>query len=123
MNKPINWFEIPATDLDRAAAFYETILQVQLNRGKMGNGEMAVFPYDREAATGGCLQKEAGVTPSKQGTVIYLNAGFSLNSVLERVAPAGGEVLLPRTELPSGMGAYAHIADTEGNRVGIHGLA
>jgi len=42
--------------------------------------------------------------------------------VLDRVAPAGGTVVQPKTVLPQGLGAYAHIIDTEGNRVALHAL-
>jgi predicted enzyme related to lactoylglutathione lyase len=38
------------------------------------------------------------------------------------VEPAGGKISLPRTALPEGMGFYAHILDTEGNRVGLHAI-
>jgi uncharacterized protein len=123
MNKPISWFEIPALDLNRASAFYEQILAVTLNRGDMGPASLAVFPYDRDHATGGCLMSSPGLKPSTDGAIVYLNAGDSLDTVLARIAPAGGSVLLPRTELPPGMGAYVHIRDTEGNRVGIYATA
>ena len=120
MNKTISWFEIPATDLNRATAFYEQILATTLNRGDMGSQSLAVFPYDREHSTGGTLIVGPGFSPSTEGTVIYLNANPSLDAVLARIAAAGGKVALPRTELPPGMGAFAHIVDTEGNRVGLH---
>ena len=120
MNKIISWFEIPALDLNRASAFYEQILAVTLNRGDMGPTSLAVFPYDRDHATGGTLLVGPGFKPSTDGAVIYLNANPSLDAVLARIVPAGGAILLPRTELPPGMGAYAHFLDTEGNRVGIH---
>jgi predicted enzyme related to lactoylglutathione lyase len=120
MNKTISWFEIPATDLNRATAFYEQILATTLNRGDMGPQSLAVFPYDREHSTGGALIIGPGFNPSTEGTIVYLNANPSLDAVLARVAPAGGKVVLPRTELPPGMGAFAHFVDTEGNRVGIH---
>ena len=120
MNKIISWFEIPALDLNRASAFYEQILAVTLNRGDMGPTSLAVFPYDRDHATGGTLLVGPGFNPSADGSVVYLNANPSLDAVLARVVPAGGEILLPRTELPPGMGAFAHFLDTEGNRVGIH---
>jgi uncharacterized protein len=120
MNTIINWFEILATDLNRAVAFYEQILALTLNRGDMGPQSLAVFPYDRDHATGGTLIIGPGFKPSTEGTVIYLNANPSLDAVLARVLPAGGKVVLPRTELPPGMGAFAHFVDTEGNRVGIH---
>jgi uncharacterized protein len=120
MNKTISWFEIPAVDLNRATAFYEQILATTLNRGDMGPTSLAVFPYDRERATGGTLIIGPGFNPSTEGTIIYLNANPSLDAVLARVLPAGGKIVLPRTELPPGMGAFAHFVDTEGNRVGIH---
>ena len=123
MNKPINWFEIPALDLNRASAFYEQILAVTLNRVEMSGSSLAVFPYDREHASGGSLITGLGLKPSTDGAVVYLNAGPSLDAVLARIAPAGGSIALPRTNLPPGMGAFAHILDTEGNRVGLHANA
>lgn len=120
MNKPINWFEIPAVDLSRAQTFYERILGVQLKQEQMGAASMAVFPYDRDAATGGCIVNAPGYNPSRDGIAIYLNAGDSLDAVLNRIAEAGGEISRPKTALPPGMGSFAHIIDTEGNRVGLH---
>jgi predicted enzyme related to lactoylglutathione lyase len=55
--------------------------------------------------------------------VIYLNADPTLSLVVDRVAAAGGKVLVPRVELPEGMGVFAHILDTEGNRIGLHANA
>lgn len=43
----VSWFEIPATDLDRAQRFYETVLGFALEREAMGPEQMAVFPYQR----------------------------------------------------------------------------
>jgi uncharacterized protein len=57
------------------------------------------------------------------GTLVYLNAGASLDSVLARVIAAGGQIALPRQALPPGMGFFAHIIDSDGNRVGLHALA
>jgi predicted enzyme related to lactoylglutathione lyase len=38
------------------------------------------------------------------------------------VQGAGGEIALPKTALPPGLGFFAHIIDSEGNRVGLHAL-
>jgi len=89
MNKTINWFKIPVIDLNRAATFYEQVLALTLNRGEMGTTSLAVFPYDREHATGGTLIYGPGFLPSPDGAVVYLNAGESLDAVLDRVKPAG----------------------------------
>jgi predicted enzyme related to lactoylglutathione lyase len=58
--------------------------------------------------------------PGATGTVIYLAVDDPLDAALARVAQAGGKVAVGRTELPGDMGCYAHIIDTEGNRVGLH---
>lgn len=119
----LNWFEIPVADMDRAQRFYETVVDAPLRREAMGPATtLAVFPYD-PAGVGGCLLAADGARTSADGVVVYLNAGESLDTALERVRAAGGRIVLPRTELPEGMGCFAHFADSEGNRVGLHALA
>ncbi len=120
----INWFEIPVSDIDRAQRFYEAVFVSPLRRESMGpETTLAVFPYE-QYGVGGCLFANAGgPKPSVDGAVVYLNAEPSLDAALARAEAAGGRVMLPRTELPEGMGCFAHIADSEGNRVGLHALA
>ncbi|MGN6151612.1 MAG: VOC family protein [Lysobacteraceae bacterium] len=121
----VNWFEIPVADLDRAQRFYETLLDAPLKREAMGpETTLAVFPYERGAGIGGCLFAGAHApTPSDDGTVVYLDASPSLDAALARVDAAGGRIVVPRTDLPEGMGAFAQIVDSEGNRVGLHAPA
>ncbi len=115
------WFEIPASDLARATKFYETILSTSLKAESFGTHELRVFAHDDDAA-GGCLMKGPGFEPAKGGVMAYLNADPSLDAVLARVERAGGKIALPRTDLPDDMGSFAHIIDSEGNRVGLHAL-
>jgi uncharacterized protein len=117
------WFEIPATQLARATKFYEALFTTTLKHEKMGPVDMAVFPYDQENAISGCVMRAPGLKPATDGAVVYLNADPSLDAVLARVASAGGKVLLEKTALPPGMGYFAHIADTEGNRIGLHAIS
>lgn len=121
----LNWFEIPVRDLDRAQRFYETLLNRPLKREAMGpDMPMATFPYAPGTGVGGCLVGGPSATrPSGDGTVVYLNAEPSLNLVLARLPEAGGKLLVPRTELPDGMGAFAVLEDSEGNRVGVHAMS
>jgi len=119
----IDWFEIPVLDMDRAAAFYEALLGTAVRREAIGPMQLGVFAYDGEQGTGGCLLAGDGVpAPSLDGSLVYLNAGPSLDTVVARVAAAGGRVLVPKVTLPGDMGCFVHIADTEGNRVGLHAL-
>jgi predicted enzyme related to lactoylglutathione lyase len=112
------WFEIPANRLDRAQKFYETILGVQLKRENMGGGEMAVFPYGGRPHASGALIQHEQLEPSVLGSTIYLNVE-DLRPVLERVHEQGGDTIVPRTELPDGIGYFAQFIDSEGNRVGL----
>jgi predicted enzyme related to lactoylglutathione lyase len=57
---------------------------------------------------------------NRDGGAIYLDAGASLDRVLARVPEAGREVVAPKTALPPGMGWWALIVDSEGDRVGLH---
>lgn len=112
------WFEIPTTDLQRAARFYETILGTTLKLEESGMGKMAVFPGNPPHVTGSLVQAE-GYTPDPDGMVIYLNLTQDLSTALERVERAGGKVLLGKTELPDDIGFFAQLQDSEGNRVGL----
>jgi predicted enzyme related to lactoylglutathione lyase len=115
------WFEIPVSDLDRASRFYGQVLGQSLNHCQMSPQSMAVFPY-QEPAISGCLLLVPGHQPTATGVTIYLNADPSLDEALRRVNEAGGKVVLEKTALPDGMGVFAHIEDTEGNRVGLHAM-
>ena len=124
MNNAISWFEIPTTQLDRAQAFYEAVLQRPMRREAMGPSQGAVFAYDMAAGgVGGALMMgPTAPTLATGGTLVYLDASPSLDAALERTLAAGGQVALPRQALPPGMGFFAHITDLDGNRVGLHAL-
>ncbi|MES2880033.1 MAG: VOC family protein [Pseudomonadota bacterium] len=123
MKNAISWFEIPSTQLDRAQAFYETVLACKMRREPMGPSEGAVFPYEGAGVGGSVMAGPTAPVPSANGTLIYLDASPSLDAVLARVTAAGGQIAMPRQALPPGMGFMAHITDLDGNRVGLHALA
>jgi predicted enzyme related to lactoylglutathione lyase len=119
----ISWFEIPVRDLDRAQRFYETVLDRKLTRETMDEERLAIFPA-AEGRTQGCINIGAQpVAPSTSGTRVYLDASPSIDAALSRVADAGGKVVVRKTALPSGMGYWAHMNDTEGNVVGLHAMS
>jgi len=118
----ISWFEIPVRDLDRAQRFYESVLDRELKRETMGEEHLAIFPA-AEGRAQGCINiGPTPVSPSSSGTRVYLDVSPSIDAALSRVADAGGKVVTRKTALPAGMGFWAHVADTEGNVVGIHAL-
>lgn len=120
----LTWFEIPVTDLHRAKKFYETILDIEMIERKDGADEAAFFPFHPEviqATSGrvtGVLSKSSRNKPSGNGTIVYINASPHLQTVLDKVEPAGGKVLSPAIKIPPGY--IAVILDSEGNRIGLH---
>ena len=116
------WFEIPAANFDRAARFYETIFATDLKRESFGPKRMGVFPY-KQPAVSGAVMEAPELAGKDTGTVVYLNCGGHLADIAGRVEKAGGALLTPRVDLPEGMGSFFHIRDSEGNRVGLHGVS
>ena len=52
MANAINWFEIPATDHERAVKFYSLVLETDLQPMEMGGIKMA-FLHAEEGSVGG----------------------------------------------------------------------
>ena len=120
MANALNWFDIPVTDIDRATKFYNTVLATELQSVEIPDGfVMGMFPA--EDGIGGAVIKGEGYTPSAEGSVIYLNAGADLSDALGRVEAAGGQVLLPKTDIGEN-GYVAFLLDPEGNKVGLHSM-
>jgi predicted enzyme related to lactoylglutathione lyase len=55
------------------------------------------------------------------GITVYLNANPAIQAVIDRIEPAGGKILLPKTKINAGY--FSVFIDTEGNRVGLHAEA
>jgi predicted enzyme related to lactoylglutathione lyase len=109
------WIEIPATDIQRAQTFYETVFEEKTQLLDMGEFKMAIF------TTGGfALCQYPGVyKPSTDGVLVYLNANPDLSSILDKVSPAGGEILIEKRQISPEQGYMAVLLDTEGNRLGL----
>lgn len=123
MQTKINWFEIPSSDFARATRFYETLFDTSLRVEDCTAGlmQMAIFT-DPAGITCGCVTHSEHQLPSSSGTMIYLDAGPSIDQVIQRITLAGGKVYLPKTQLPDDIGYIAHFVDTEGNLIGLHAL-
>ena len=120
MRHALSWFEMPVTDIDRAVAFYSTILGTRLTAIAEADGRrFAMFPAE-EGVSGAIVQGE-GYVPRTEGTLIFLNAGGVLQPVVDRVEEAGGRVLLERMDIGE-FGVAAFIVDTEGNKVALHAM-
>jgi uncharacterized protein len=125
MDNAISWFEIGATDLDRATKFYEAIFGISLIPMDMPNIKMRMFPIDdMMKGIGGAIVDSGGFHKPSQtdGPLIYLNGNPDLQNVLDEVEAAGGSIMMPKTEISPEYGFMAVIFDTEGNRIGLHSV-
>lgn len=117
----INWFEIPAKDINRAMKFYETVFDIKMEVMDMMGMKMSGFPYEPMGGkVGGALVQGEMHKPGMDGTVIYMNANPDLAPALSRVEKAGGKVLMPKTQITPEIGYMAFFVDTEGNRMAMH---
>ena len=125
MASAVNWFEIPASDIERACKFYSAIFDIQLEVVEMPTFKMAMFPADmQQGEVGGAISQGEDLVPGATGTLVYLNAQPDLQAVLDRVEVAGGKIVRPMTRVQmEDSGYYAVITDSEGNRVGLHSMA
>ena len=123
MDNAISWFEIPATDLDRAQKFYEAIFDITLSPMDLPNIKMRMFPLDdMMTGVGGAVVDSGGFhKPSAtDGVLIYLNGNPDLQNILDKVEKAGGKIMVPKTEISPEYGFMGVFMDTEGNRIGLH---
>ena len=125
-HNPVVWFEIYVQDMARAKKFYETVLQVKLEKmdapADMNHMEMASFPSKMEApGAAGMLVKMPGAPrASGLGTLVYFTCE-DCGAEAGRVAKAGGRIEKPKFSI----GKYGFIAlafDTEGNMFGLHSM-
>jgi predicted enzyme related to lactoylglutathione lyase len=120
MHNGVKWFEIPATDFDRAVRFYAELLDVELTACASGDEEMAFFP-EAERNVGGSISRARDFAPSPHGVLVYFDATGRMDALLRKVEAGGGEVLVPPTAIEAeGRGTFALFKDPEGNRIGLH---
>ncbi len=117
----LNWYEIHATDFQRAVRFYETVLGVKIHTQEMNGMKVGFMPQEGEAI-GGAIMTGPGQIPSGSGIAIYFKGGDDLAGALSRVQPSGGKVIMPKTLISKQIGHVAQFHDTEGNRVGLHSM-
>jgi uncharacterized protein len=122
MANPVVWFEIAATDLERAKAFYATVFGGDFQYVEVGPTKMYMFQGDSSLpGASGALVQSPDNTVSTDGVTIYFSSS-DITTELDRVGGAGGQVIVPKTSIGE-FGFIAMFIDTEGNRIGIHSMA
>ena len=118
-------FDIYVEDMDRAQAFYETVLDTTLEPMGDPNDPTAIMRAFGDDFTshgaGGALVKLEYATPGPGGAMVYFSCDDC--AVEEaRVAAAGGSIVRPKFSIGA-HGFVSVVTDTEGNMVGLHSAA
>ena len=119
MKKLISIVEIPTADFPRAVAFYEAILDINIEETEMEGIKMGLLSKFGESVSVQLING-SDYKPSADGTVVYLNGGKDLQKVADKIEANGGKIVLPKTEIGPEMGFFAIFIDTEGNKLGLH---
>lgn len=123
MNSVVH-FEMPYTNRDRMAKFYESAFGWQTKKlgEDMGNYVVATTtktehdrPIEPGAINGGFFQKDSDKPAQYPSVVIAVD---SIEDATKKVEKAGGKALGEPMDIP-GIGRYVSFTDTEGNRVSM----
>lgn len=123
--RKVGWFDIYVEDMDRAQAFYETLLDTTLS--PMGDPndpsvQMRAFGDDFVShGAGGALVKLEHAKPGPGGSMVYFSCD-DCEVEQDRAAAAGGSVVQPKYSIGE-HGFVSIVADTEGNMIGLHSVA
>lgn len=121
MKNIISIIEIPTADFRRAINFYSSILDISIEETEMGDVQMGVFPSEEDALNV-VLVHSSDYKPTTDGSVLYLNGGDNLQTILDKIEPNGGKILVSKTEISPEMGFFALFIDSEGNKLGLHSM-
>lgn len=115
------WIEIPVRDIERAMKFYRAVFDLQPT--EISTDEVrrttTVVNMTPEGRPGISLNQTRNFEPGDRGPLVYLDTGEDLTDHLNRVEPAGGKIVEPKTSMGAA-GNYALILDSEGNRLALY---
>jgi predicted enzyme related to lactoylglutathione lyase len=117
----INWLEIPAHDIGRTKAFYETVFQFKIVDLEVGGDIYPCFPIKNGDGFSGALVQYEFTSPGKTGALVYFDSRNEMNNMLGRIVSAGGKIIQDKKEIAPGFGFSAIFEDTEGNMLALQG--
>lgn len=120
----IGWFDIFVNDMDRAQAFYETVLGRTLEQiGDPTDDSVIMKSFATDMSkygAGGALTKRKGSNPGVGGTIVYFGTD-DCTAEESRVVDAGGQVIQPKMSIGE-FGFVSLCMDTEGNMFGLSSM-
>lgn len=106
--------EWASTDLKRAQAFYGGLFGWKF---EAFGSEGTYVTFQAPGGPGGGLMKtkkvQAGASPT-----VYIQVD-DIEPYLKKTKDLGGKVTVPKTQIDANIGWFAHLADPDGNLVGL----
>jgi hypothetical protein len=116
----VAWFEIPVSNMSKAKALYEAMLDTKLEITDFAGVPHAVMSNKDHSCVSGALIADPKRPPKRgSSTILYLSATDGVASCLSRAVEAGAKLVQPRTEIGP-HGAIALVEDFDGNVIGLH---
>jgi uncharacterized protein len=117
-------FEIHAEDPERAAIFYRTVFDWDIQKWENDFGVdysmIMTGPKEKPGINGGLVRRRGTAPTEGQPVNAYVCTMEvdDLDAMIAKATSAGATMALPRNEIP-GVGAIAYMKDTEGNIFGM----
>lgn len=125
---PVGWFEIYVQDIDKAHAFYESVLGTTLSDLPMDDGEglkLKMFGQMQDESesrpgSNGALCYMPGMPSGGNSTIVYFV--YDDCAVEEsRVEAAGGSIFKSKMSIGP-YGLISLVNDLDGNMIGLHSM-
>lgn len=114
---PVNWFEITAADADRAMRFYGDLFGWTYSKDPGDPaGAYNIVDCGTDAPIQGGITAREGDLPAYAIPCVMVG---DVAATCTRAAELGGAVLVEPVKVPTGL-VFAHIADADGNRIGVY---
>ena len=119
---PVNWFEIPVVNIERAKQFYEHMLNINMQRVDLGELKMCWFPSNpqKPGASGALVEHPSHYQPVDNGGVILYLACEDVAGSLEKAQKSGGKIIQNKKEISPEHGFMGLLIDCEGNKIALH---
>lgn len=113
----IVWFDIPVTNLERAAGFYGALFRWTFEPFVEYSADYWII-RDSDQSVDGALVLDETANTEGRGVVIFVEVE-SLDSSLQRAEELGARIVRPPKLITEEAGAFAVLADPDGNPIGL----
>ncbi len=110
------WAEIPARDLDRSKAFYQTVFSFDFLSDDSGPNPVEMIKTADETGIAGHIYPGEPSAPGT-GLTIHLAVPDTLEATADRFSKSGGTLLGDPIAIPPGRFQYG--TDPDGNSIGM----